>query len=155
MPLDDRKTFAGLGRGETTNVFQLESAGMTRYLMQLKPTRVDDLYAMVALYRPGPLEQIPTYIHNKNHPREVKYIHPILKPILEDTYGVMIYQEQIMQLLQAIAGYTLGNAYIVLKAISKKNKELMATEEPRFKEGCLKKGLTKEQADELWNLILP
>ena len=85
---------------------------MTRYLMQLKPTRVDDLYAMVALYRPGPLEQMPTYIHNKNHPRDVKYLHPILKPILEDTYGVIVYQEQIMQLLQAIAGYTLGNAYI-------------------------------------------
>jgi len=110
---------------------------------------------MVALYRPGPIEQIPLYIQNKNNPRGIKYLHPLLKPLLEDTYGVMIYQEQIMQLLQAIAGYTLGNAYIVLKAISKKNKELMATEEPRFKDGCLKKGLTKDQADELWNLILP
>jgi DNA polymerase-3 subunit alpha len=155
IPLDDKKTFESLGRGETKNVFQLESAGMTRYLMQLKPTRVDDLYAMVALYRPGPLEQIPVYIHNKNNPRDVKYLHPILKPILEDTYGVIVYQEQIMQLLQAIAGYTLGNAYIVLKAIGKKNKELMAAEEPRFKEGCLKNGLTREQADELWNLIQP
>jgi DNA polymerase-3 subunit alpha len=155
IPLDDRKTFESLGRGETTNVFQLESTGMTRYLMQLKPTRVGDLYAMVALYRPGPLEQIPTYIYNKNHPKEVKYIHPILKPILEDTYGVIVYQEQIMQLLQAIAGYTLGNAYIVLKAIGKKNRELMAAEEPRFKEGCLKAGLTKDQADTLWELIQP
>ncbi len=155
IPLDDRKTFEGLGRGETTNVFQLESAGMTRYLMQLRPTRVDDLYAMVALYRPGPPEQIPVYIHNKNNPKDVKYIHPILKPILEDTYGVIVYQEQIMQLLQAIAGYTLGNAYIVLKAIGKKNKELMAAEEPRFKEGCLKKGLTAAQADTLWELIQP
>jgi DNA polymerase-3 subunit alpha len=155
IPLDDKKVFESLGRGETTNVFQLESTGMTRYLMQLKPTRVDDLYAMVALYRPGPLEQIPTYIHNKNHPRDVKYIHPILKPILEDTYGVIVYQEQIMQLLQAIAGYTLGNAYIVLKAIGKKNREMMAAEEPRFKEGCLKQGLTKDQADTLWDLIQP
>jgi DNA polymerase-3 subunit alpha len=155
IPLDDKKVFESLGRGETTNVFQLESTGMTRYLMQLKPTRVDDLYAMVALYRPGPLEQIPTYIHNKNHPRDVKYLHPILKPILEDTYGVIVYQEQIMQLLQAIAGYTLGNAYIVLKAIGKKNRELMAAEEPRFKEGCLQQGLTKEQADTLWDLIQP
>jgi DNA polymerase-3 subunit alpha len=155
IPLDDKKTFESLGRGETTNVFQLESAGMTRYLMQLKPTRVEDLYAMVALYRPGPLEQIPTYIHNKNHPRDIKYLHPILKPILEDTYGVIVYQEQIMQLLQAIAGYTLGNAYIVLKAIGKKNKELMAAEEPRFKEGCSQNGLTRAQADELWQLIQP
>jgi DNA polymerase-3 subunit alpha len=155
IPLDDKKVFESLGRGETTNVFQLESAGMTRYLTRLKPTRVDDLYAMVALYRPGPLEQIDVYIHNKNHPKDIKYIHPILKPILEDTYGVIVYQEQIMQLLQAIAGYTLGNAYIVLKAIGKKNRELMAAEEPRFKEGCLKQGLTKEQADTLWELIQP
>jgi DNA polymerase III subunit alpha len=155
IPLDDRKTFESLSRGETTNVFQFESAGMTKYLKELKPTRVGDLYAMVALYRPGPLEQIPLYIRNKNNPQAIRYIHPILKPILEDTYGVIVYQEQIMQLLQAIAGYTLGNAYIVLKAIGKKNKELMASEEPRFKEGCAKNGLTKDQADELWNLIQP
>jgi DNA polymerase III subunit alpha len=155
IPLDDRKTFESLSRGETTNVFQLESPGMTKHLVSLKPTRVDDLYAMVALYRPGPLEQIPNYVRNKNNPREIKYLHPILKPILEDTYGVIVYQEQIMQLLQAIAGYTLGQAYIVLKAIGKKNKQLMAEEEPRFKAGCLKNGLSKAQADELWDLIQP
>ncbi len=155
IPLDDPKVFEALSRGETTNVFQLESAGMTRYLMQLKPTRVEDLYAMVALYRPGPLEQIPVYIHNKNNPRDIKYLHPILKPILEDTYGVIVYQEQIMRLLQDIADYTLGQAYIVIKAISKKDKKLMAENEVRFKEGCLKKGLTREQADQLWELILP
>ncbi|KAB8143383.1 DNA polymerase III subunit alpha [Chloroflexia bacterium SDU3-3] len=155
IPLEDRATFESLGRGETKNVFQLESAGMTRYLMQLKPTRVEDLYAMVALYRPGPLEQIPVYIHNKNNPRDIKYLHPILKPILEDTYGVIVYQEQIMQLLQNIAEYTLGEAYIVIKAISKKNKELMAENGTRFKKGCLSKGLTEAQADQLWELILP
>ena len=155
IPLEDRQTFESLGRGETTNVFQLESAGMTRYLMQLRPTRVDDLYAMVALYRPGPLEQIPVYIQNKNNPQSIRYLHPILKPILEDTYGVIVYQEQIMQLLQTIAGYTLGEAYIVIKAISKKNKELMGENEIRFKDGCLKKGISKEIADQLWELILP
>lgn len=155
IPLDDAKTFESLSHGDTTNVFQLESVGMTRYLKELKPTRVEDLYAMVALYRPGPLEQIPTYIHNKNNPQDITYLHPILKPILEDTYGVIVYQEQIMQLLQAIAGYTLGRAYIVLKAIGKKNRDLMAQEEPRFKEGCLKNGLTQEQADTLWDLIQP
>lgn len=155
IPLDDAQTFASLSRGETTNVFQFESAGMTRYLKELKPSRVEDLYAMVALYRPGPLEQIPIYIYNKNNPRAIKYLHPILQPILADTYGVIVYQEQIMQLLQAIAGYTLGQAYIVLKAIGKKKKDLMAAEEPRFKEGCLKNGLTSAQADELWNLIQP
>jgi len=155
IPLDDPQTFAALSQGNTVNVFQLESAGMVRYLKELKPTRVQDIYAMVALYRPGPLEQIPVYIQNKNNPKGIKYLHPILKPILEDTYGVIVYQEQIMQLLQVIAGYTLGQAYIVLKAIGKKQKDLMAAEEPRFKEGCLKNGLTQAQADTLWDLIQP
>lgn len=155
IPLTDKKTFDALSQGNTVNVFQLESAGMVRYLKELKPTRVDDIYAMVALYRPGPLEQIPVYIQNKNNPKGIKYLHPILKPILEDTYGVIVYQEQIMQLLQVIAGYTLGQAYIVLKAIGKKQKEMMAAEEPRFKEGCLTNGLTKAQADTLWDLIQP
>ncbi len=155
IPLEDRLVFESLGRGETNNVFQLESAGMTRYIKELKPNRVEDLYAMIALYRPGPIEQIPTYIHNKNHPRDIRYLHLILRPILEGTYGVIVYQEQIMQLLQAIAGYTLGQSYIVLKAIAKKNRQLMAEEEPRFKQGCYTNGLTKEQADELWDLILP
>ncbi|MBP1468726.1 DNA polymerase III subunit alpha [Candidatus Chloroploca sp. M-50] len=155
IPLDDPKVFASLGRGETRNVFQLESAGMTRYLMQLKPTRVEDLYAMVALYRPGPLEQIPLYIANKNNPGQIKYLHPILKPILEDTYGVIVYQEQIMQLLQSVADYTLGQAYVVIKAISKKDKTLMAENGAIFKAGCLKKGISQQVADELWELILP
>lgn len=155
IPLTDKKTFDSLSAGNTTNVFQLESAGMVRYLRELKPTRVEDIYAMVALYRPGPLEQIPVYVQNKNNPKGIKYLHPILKPILEDTYGVIVYQEQIMQLLQVIAGYTLGQAYIVLKAIGKKQKEMMAAEEPRFKDGCLNNGLTKAQADTLWDLIQP
>jgi DNA polymerase-3 subunit alpha len=155
IPLEDPRTFEALGRGETTNVFQLESAGMTRYLVQLKPTRVDDLYAMVALYRPGPLEQIPNYIQGKNNPRSISYLHPILKPILEDTYGVIVYQEQIMQLLQTVADYTLGQAYIVIKAISKKDRALMAQNEAIFKDGCLKKGISKDVADQLWDLILP
>jgi len=155
IPLTDKKTFESLSSGNTVNVFQLESAGMVRYLRELKPTRVEDIYAMVALYRPGPLEQIPVYIQNKNNPKGIKYLHPILKPILEDTYGVIVYQEQIMQLLQVIAGYTLGQAYIVLKAIGKKQKEMMAAEEPRFKDGCLKNGLTKEQSETLWDLIQP
>ncbi len=155
IPLEDRKTFESLSRGETTNVFQFESAGMTRYLRELKPTRVQDLYAMVALYRPGPLEQIPNYIRNKNNPQAIEYLHPILEPILSDTYGVIVYQEQIMQLLQTVADFTLGQAYIVIKAISKKKKDLMAENEVKFKEGCLHKGLTQQQADQLWELILP
>jgi DNA polymerase-3 subunit alpha len=155
IPLDDTKTFQALGRGETSNVFQLESAGMTKYLRELKPTRVDDLYAMVALYRPGPLEQIPYYIANKNNPAGIRYLHPILKPILEDTYGVIVYQEQIMHLLQTVANYTLGEAYIVIKAISKKNRELMAENSTRFKQGCANKGISADIAEALWQLILP
>ena len=155
IPTNDPKVFESLSRGETRNVFQLESPGMTRYLMQLKPTRVEDLYAMVALYRPGPLEQIPVYIHNKHHPDQIRYLHPILEPILEDTYGVIVYQEQIMQLLQTVADYTLGQAYIVIKAISKKNKALMAEHEAIFKTGCLNRGISQEIADQLWELILP
>ena len=155
IPTDDPRVFESLSRGETRNVFQLESPGMTRYLMQLKPTRVEDLYAMVALYRPGPLEQIPVYIHNKHHPDQIRYLHPILEPILEDTYGVIVYQEQIMQLLQTVADYTLGQAYVVIKAISKKNKALMAEHEAIFKAGCLKQGISQEIADQLWELILP
>jgi DNA polymerase-3 subunit alpha len=155
IPLDDKKTFDSLGRGETSSVFQMEGSGMTRYLQQLKPTRVDDLFAMVALYRPGPLEQIPVYIHNKNHPKDIKYLHPILQPILEDTYGVIVYQEQVLGILMQMAGYTMGQADIIRKAIGKKNRELMAQEEPRFKEGCVQKGLTRDQADTLWSLIQP
>ena len=155
IPTEDTKTFESLGRGETKNVFQMESAGMTRYLMQLRPTRVEDIYAMVALYRPGPLEQIPYYIQGKNNPASIHYLHPILRPILEDTYGVIVYQEQIMQLLQTVADYTLGQAYIVIKAISKKNKELMAENGAIFKEGCRKKGISQDVADQIWELILP
>ncbi|MFM2308709.1 MAG: hypothetical protein RLY87_829 [Chloroflexota bacterium] len=155
IPLDDVRTFESLSRGETVNVFQLESAGMVRYLKELKPNRVEDIYNMVALYRPGPLDQIPVYIQGKNNPRSIKYLHPILKPILENTYGVIVYQEQIMQLLQVVSGYTLGQAYVVLKAIGKKLRDVMAAEEPRFKEGCLKNGLTQGQADQLWDLIIP
>jgi len=155
IPLDNKKTFESLGRGETSNVFQMESSGMTRYIKELKPTRVDDLYAMVALYRPGPLEQIPVYIKNKNNPRGIRYLHPILEPILADTYGVIVYQEQIMALLQRVAEYTLGEAYIVIKAISKKDKALMAQNEVRFKNGCAKQGISQEIADQLWQLILP
>ncbi|RLT34236.1 MAG: DNA polymerase III subunit alpha [Chloroflexi bacterium] len=155
IPLADARTFESLSRGETVNVFQLESAGMVRYLKELKPNRVEDIYNMVALYRPGPLDQIPVYIQGKNNPRNIKYLHPILKPILENTYGVIVYQEQIMQLLQVVSGYTLGQAYVVLKAIGKKQRDTMAAEEPRFKQGCLKNGLTQAQADQLWELIIP
>lgn len=155
IPPSDPETFHMLSEGGTVGVFQLEGAGMTRYLMELRPTSVDDLIAMVALYRPGPMEHIPRYIEGKNHPERITYLHPSLEPILRDTYGVIVYQEQVLEILQKMAGYSLGHADIVRKAIGKKKRELMEQEEPRFIQGCIQNGLTQEQAQQLWEQIQP
>jgi len=155
IPWDDPDTFAMLGDGGTVGVFQLEGAGMTRYLRELKPTSVEDLIAMVALYRPGPMEQIPKYIEGKHRPERVTYPHPTLEPILRDTYGVIVYQEQVLEILQKMAGYTMGHADIVRKAIGKKKRDLMDQEEPRFIQGCQENGLSEAQARTLWELIQP
>lgn len=155
LKMDDQKTFELLQRGDTTGVFQLESSGMKRYLRELQPTVFDDIIAMVALYRPGPMAEIPRFIKGKNNPKSVSYLHPSLKPILENTYGVMVFQEQIVGLLQLIAGYSPGEADLVRKAIGKKKRDIMNAEQPRFIEGCVKKGLTKAEAEELWRLIQP
>jgi DNA polymerase-3 subunit alpha len=155
IPADDAATFDMLSQGGTVGVFQLEGGGMTRNLTELRPTCVDDLVAMVALYRPGPMEQIPNYIRGKNNPGKVTYLHPSLESILRDTYGVIVYQEQVLQILQKMAGYTLGRADIVRKAIGKKKRDLMEQEEPRFIQGCIANGLTRQQAKTLWDLIQP
>jgi DNA polymerase-3 subunit alpha len=155
IPNDDKKTFELLQRGDTTGVFQVESAGMKRYLKELKPTLFEDIIAMNALYRPGPMSEIPRFIKGKNNRASVEYLHESLKPILEDTYGVMVYQEQIIQLLQLVAGYTAGEADLVRKAIGKKKRDIMQAEEPRFIEGCIKQGLTKKDAQQLWAQIQP
>jgi len=155
IPPDDPDTFHMLSEGGTVGVFQLEGAGMTRYLMELRPTSVDDLIAMVALYRPGPMEHIPRYIEGKNYPERVTYLHPSLEPILRDTYGVIVYQEQVLEILQKMAGYSLGHADIVRKAIGKKKRELMDQEESRFIQGCQQNGLSQEQARQLWEQIQP
>lgn len=155
IPMDDPKTFAMLSRGETTGVFQLESPPMRDALVKLQPDRFEDIVAMVALYRPGPMKEIPRYIRGKNEPSSVSYLHPALEPILRDTHGVIVYQEQILQLLQLIAGYSAGEADIVRKAIGKKIKEKMDAEEPKFLAGAQEKGLTVEQARKLWQLIEP
>jgi DNA polymerase-3 subunit alpha len=155
IPNDDLKTFELLQRADTTGVFQLESAGMKRYLKELKPTLFEDIIAMGALYRPGPMSEIPRFIEGKNNARSIHYLHESLKPILEDTYGVMVYQEQIIKLLQLVAGYTPGEADLVRKAIGKKKRDIMEAEEPRFIEGCFKQGLTRPQAKQLWAQIQP
>ncbi len=155
IPIDDEKTFELLQRADTTGVFQLESAGMKRYLRELKPTLFEDIIAMGALYRPGPMAEIPRFIEGKNNPKSIYYLHESLEPILQDTYGVMVYQEQIIKLLQLVAGYTAGEADLVRKAIGKKKRDIMAAEEPKFIAGCVKQGLTETGAKQLWAQIQP
>lgn len=155
IPNDDPQTFQLLQRADTTGVFQLESAGMKRYLKELKPTLFEDIIAMGALYRPGPMAEIPRFIEGKNNPASVHYLHNSLEPILRDTYGVMVYQEQIIKLLQFVAGYTPGEADLVRKAIGKKKRDIMRAEEPKFIKGCQQKGLSKAEAERLWAQIQP
>ncbi|HEY1644882.1 MAG TPA: DNA polymerase III subunit alpha, partial [Candidatus Saccharimonadales bacterium] len=155
LPNDDPKTFELLQRADTVGVFQLESAGMKRYLRELKPTMFSDIIAMNALYRPGPMSEIPRFIEWKNHPDRVKYLNTALEPILKDTYGVMVYQEQIVQMLQRVAGYSAGEADLVRKAIGKKKRDIMQAEEPKFLAGALKEGLSEAQAKQLWSQIQP
>ena len=155
IPIDDNETFELLQRADTTGVFQLESGGMKRYLKELKPTLFEDIIAMGALYRPGPMSEIPRFIEGKNNPSSITYLHESLEPILKDTYGVMVYQEQIIKLLQMVAGYTPGEADLVRKAIGKKKRDIMEAEEPKFIAGCIKQGLTKDGAKKLWAQIQP
>lgn len=155
ISLDDQKTFQLFQRGDTTGVFQLESAGMKRYLKDLKPTVFEDIIAMVALYRPGPMAQFPKFIAGKNDPKTISYPHDSLEPVLKSTYGVMVFQEQITAMLQLLAGYKPGEADLVRKAIGKKNRQIMESEKPRFIQGCQKQGLSKSEAEKIWMLIQP
>ncbi|NWF77283.1 MAG: DNA polymerase III subunit alpha [Chloroflexi bacterium] len=155
IPLDDSKTFELLASGETKGIFQLESAGMRRYIKELKPTSFSDIAAMVALYRPGPMEQIPTFIKAKQGVAPIRYPHPILKEILKETYGVIVYQEQVIFIAQALAGYSLGQADILRKAMGKKIPEVMKKEERNFIAGARKKGISPELAKEIFALIEP
>jgi DNA polymerase III subunit alpha len=155
LEFDDPKVYEMLQRGDSDGVFQLESPGMRRLLVGLKPEKFEQIMALIALYRPGPMEQIPAYIERKNDPSKVEYLHPALEDITKETYGVLVYQEQIVQLLQKLAGYSPGQADLVRKAIGKKKRDIMAAEEPRFIEGCIKHGLTEQEAARLWGLIQP
>jgi DNA polymerase-3 subunit alpha len=155
IPFDDPKTFEVLGRGETVGLFQLEGRGMTTYLRELKPETLADITAMIALYRPGPMANIPQYIARKNGREPVTYPHPLLEEILADTYGVLTYQDQVLLVLRKVAGYTLGEADIVRKAMGKKIRALMEQERVRFEEGCRKNGVSDEDCEALWNLLEP
>lgn len=155
IPMDDEKTFKLLSDAETTGVFQLESAGMKRYIKELKPSVFTDIAAMVALYRPGPMEQIPTFIKAKHGIEPIKYPHPDLADILEETYGVIVYQEQVLFIAQKFAGYTLGQADILRKAMGKKIADVMTQQEKGFIEGAAKKGFSEKLAKQIFELIKP
>ena len=155
IPMDDAKTFALLSSGETAGVFQLEGAGMRRYIKELKPTTFSDIAAMIALYRPGPMEHIPTFIKAKHGIEPIRYPHPALSSILEETYGVIVYQEQVLFIVQAFAGYSLGQADIFRKAMGKKIPGVMKKEKRNFISGARKMGYSAEVADEVFALIEP
>ncbi len=155
IPIDDSATFQLLQEGSTTGVFQLESSGMKRYLKQLKPTEFEDIIAMVALYRPGPMEWIPDFIAGKHGRKKAIYLHPKLKPILEKTYGVAVYQEQVMQITREIAGFSPGEADVLRKAMGKKIPELIQQEKIKFIEGCVKNNLEKSLAKKIFAFIEP
>ena len=155
LPDGDPKTYEMLSRGETFGVFQLESAGMRRYIQELKPTSVRDLAAMVALYRPGPMQHIPTYIRAKHGLEPIRYPHPDLAEILDETYGVIVYQDQVLLIAQKFAGYSLGEADLMRKAMGKKIRSLMEAERERFIRGAVARGYSRETARTIFDLIEP
>ncbi|MFC2004243.1 DNA polymerase III subunit alpha [Chloroflexota bacterium] len=155
IPMDDAKTFDLLSSGETAGVFQLEGVGMRRYIKELKPTSFSDIAAMVALYRPGPMEHIPTFIKAKHGIEPIRYPDPTLASILGETYGVIVYQDQVLLIVQAFAGYGLGQADIFRKAMGKKIPEVMKKERRNFIAGAKKKGFSTELAGEVFALIEP
>jgi DNA polymerase-3 subunit alpha len=155
IPFNDAKTFQLLSSGETAGVFQLEGAGMRRYIKELKPNTFPDIAAMVALYRPGPMEQIPTFIKAKHGLEPIHYPHPILASFLEETYGVIVYQEQVLFIVREFAGYSLGKADIFRKAMGKKIPEVMQKEKQNFITGAKAKGFSLELAEQVFALIEP
>lgn len=152
LPLNDPKTYTLLCGGNTTGVFQLESSGITEMVVRLKPSCFDDIVAILALYRPGPLDagMVDHYIERKHGREPISYLHPLMKDILMDTYGVILYQEQIMQLARALAGYSLGEADLLRKAMGKKNPEEMAKQKTRFVSGAVERGIAQKLADEIF-----
>ena len=163
IPMDDAETLKMLGRGDTNGVFQFESDGMKNVLMRFGPQNIEDLIAIISLYRPGPMDSIPTYIHNRHNPQDVKYDTPLLKPILEVTYGCIVYQEQVMQVFRSLAGYSLGRADIVRRAMAKKKHDVMAREREAFVygekdsdgnvlcEGAVNRGVSEKTAQKIFD----
>jgi len=155
IPFDDERTYKLFQEANTVGVFQLESEGIRNYLKQLKPTNFEDIVAMVALYRPGPIQFIPDFIKGKHKKKKIEYLHPKLQPILESTYGICVYQEQLMQIAQQLAGFSLSEADVLRKAVGKKIKELLHSQEEKFIQGCVKNKITKTITEKIWQWILP
>ena len=157
IPQDDKAVFAMLASGQTLGVFQFESAGMASVLSRLRPESLEDLIAVISLYRPGPMQSIPTYIENRHHPEKITYRHPLLKDILAVTYGVIVYQEQVMQICRTVGGYSYGRADMVRRAMSKKKKDIMEKERSAFiygtdtNCGAVKNGVSAKIAEEIFN----
>jgi len=153
IPIDDAATYNLYARGDTYGIFQFESAGMRRALMELKPDRIEDLIAMNALYRPGPMDNIPSFIDRKHGREKVDYPHPALKEVLDETYGIIVYQEQVMQIAQLLSGYSLGEADMLRRAMGKKIKAEMDNQRVRFREGARPNGVGEALADQIFDLL--
>jgi DNA polymerase-3 subunit alpha len=153
LPIDDAKSYQMLARGDVVGVFQVESQGMRRALVDMRPDRFEDIIALVALYRPGPMANIPTYCARKHGDEESEYLHPILEPILKETFGVIIYQEQVMQIAQQMAGYSLGQADLLRRAMGKKIRAEMDKQRDIFVAGAVKNGVPKAQAETIFELL--
>lgn len=154
IPLDDQETFALLSEGRTVGVFQFESTGMREWLKKLRPTRLEDLIAMNALYRPGPMDTIEDFVARRNGERPVEYLHPLLEPILRETYGVAIYQEQVIRICHEVAGFTLGQADVVRRAMGKKIPEEMERQRELFVAGAQKRGLSADTATAIFDMLV-
>ncbi len=153
LPIDDAESYQMLARGDVVGVFQVESQGMRRALIDMRPDRFEDIIALVALYRPGPMANIPTYCARKHGEEEPEYLHPLLEPILKETFGVIIYQEQVMQIAQRMAGYSLGEADLLRRAMGKKIRAEMDKQRERFVAGSVKNGVPKGQAETIFELL--
>ena len=159
IPMNDPEVYQTIGAGKTVGIFQLESGGMTSFMKELRPEGIEDIIAGISLYRPGPMDFIPKYVEGKKHPEAVKYTAPQLEPILSATYGCIVYQEQVMQIVRDLAGYTMGRADLVRKAMSKKKADVMARERQFFVygneeegvPGCVKRGVSAEQAEKIFD----
>lgn len=166
LPMDAPEVYAMLSRGETEGIFQLESSGMKQVIKELRPRSIEDIIAVISLYRPGPMDQIPRYIENKNHPESISYAHPVLEKILDVTYGCMVYQEQVMQIVREMAGYSLGRADLVRRAMSKKKADVMAEERKSFIygqtdengsvviDGALRRGVSEAVANQVFDEMM-